>query len=197
MAKNSSAQPLIRKIRDPKLVMRAILGALLAANLIAVGLLRFPPGGSADDLRRQMAVLQKQIAAKGVTLKQTREHALQVKQGRDEGDQFVHDYFLPLRSYSGILNSELQRDAIAAKIKPKPAQLNVQPIEGSDTLQMVSVTASYEGLYPDVLKFVHSIDQSPLLLIIESLNAVPQQGSNMLDVSIKMEAFVRAGEDDQ
>jgi hypothetical protein len=195
MAKNSSGQPALRMIRDPKLVVRAILGVLLAANLIAVGLLRFPPGGSAEDLSRQMAILQKQIAAKRVTLKQTREHALQVKQGRDEGDQFVHDYFLPLRGYSGILNSELQRDALAAKIKPKPAQLSVQPIEGSDTLQTVSIQASYEGLYPDVLKFVHSIDQSPLLLIIESLNAVPQQGSAMLDVSMKMEAFVRG--DDQ
>jgi hypothetical protein len=195
MAKNSSGHPALRMLRNPKLVVRAILGALLAANLIAAGLLRFPPGGSAEDLSRQMAMLQKQIAARQVTLKQTREHALQVKQGRDEGDQFVHDYFLPLRSYSGILNSELQRDALAAKIKPKPAQLSVQPIEGSDTLQTVSIQASYEGLYPDVLKFVHSIDQSPLLLIIESLNAVPQQGSTTLDVSMKMEAFVRG--DDQ
>ena len=45
-----------------------------------------------------------------------------------------------------------------------------------------------------MLKFVHSIDQSPRLLIIESLSAVPQQGSNTLSVSMKIDAFVRTGE---
>lgn len=62
---------------------------------------------------------------------------------------------------------------------------------------MVIITASYEGQYADVLKFVHSIDQSPLLLIIESLNAVPQEGSKLLEVSMRMDAFVRSEEGEE
>jgi Tfp pilus assembly protein PilO len=190
MARNSSGSS--ARIRDPKFAVRVILGVLLAANLIAAGFLRFPPGGSAEDLTRQMASLQRQVANNRTALEQTRQHALAVQEGRDEGDKFVQQYFLPLRTASGTLSSELQRAAAAAKIKPKSTSFAFQPIEGSDSLQTVGITATYEGLYPDVLKFVHSIDQSPLLLIVESLSAVPQQDSKVLEVSMKMDAFVRA-----
>lgn len=190
MAKNSNS-PASLRLRDPKFTVRVILGVLLAANLIAAGLLEFPPGGSPDTLARQIASLNNQIASRRAAFQQTRQHALAVSQGREEGDKFIEQYFLPLRSYSGTINSELQRAAAAAKIKPKGVDMNIQPIEGSDTLGMVSVTANYEGQYADLLKFVHSIDQSPLLLIIESLNAAPQQDSKALSISMKMDAFVR------
>jgi len=196
MARNSSDPgPAIRgRGRDPKAAVRAVLGTLLAANLVAAGLILFPPGGSAEALAQQMAALQVQLAAHRAALEQTRQHAVEVEEGRAEGDKFVADYFLPLRTSDNMLDSELQRAAAAAKIKPKGISFAHEAIEGSDTLQMVSVTATYEGTYSDVLKFVHAIDQSQRLLIIESLSAVPQQGSNTLSVSMKIDAFVRGGE---
>ncbi len=36
--------------------------------------------------------------------------------------------------------------------------------------------ATYEGEYGDLLHFVHEIDKSPSLMIIESLSAAPQAG---------------------
>jgi hypothetical protein len=38
---------------------------------------------------------------------------------------------------------------------------------------------------------VHEIDRSPRLLIIESLTAAPQAGSDDLNVSMKLDTFVR------
>ena len=191
MAKNSSVSA---KPRDPKTIIRAILGTLLAANLIGAGLILFPPGGSAEALARQMASLQNELAAKQAAIEQARAHAQSIDQGRAEGDQFVHDYFFPLRPSDNMITGELQRAAVSAKIKTKNISVDHEPIEGSDTLQMVSVTATFEGLYPDFVKFVHTIDQSPRLLIIDSLSAVPQQGSNSLSVNIKIDAFVRPGD---
>lgn len=195
MAKSFSFS--LSRIRDPRFAVRAGLGVLLAANLIAAGLLKFPPGGSAEDLERQMASLQTQVASQRAALEQTRQHAMAVAQGREEGDKFIQQYFLPIRTAAGTLSGELLKAATAAKIKTKGVQFAPQPIEGSNTLQMVIITANYEGLYPDLLKFVHSIDQSPLLLIIESLNAAPQEGSQTLSISMRMDAFVRGGEGDE
>jgi type IV pilus assembly protein PilO len=194
MPKNSSdPAPVTRgRVRDPKLIVRVILGTLLAANLAAAGLLLFPPGGSAEDLARQMAALQTQLAARKVAIQKAREHAAAVEEGRAEGDQFLSDYFLPMRRAYRAVDSELLRAAAAAKIKPKETAYAAQPIEGSDTLQMLSITATYEGSYQDVLSFVHTIDQSSSMLIIESLSAVPQTGSNVLAVSLKIDTFVRA-----
>jgi hypothetical protein len=195
MLKNSSApNSFTARSRDPRVVVRAILGALLAANLVAAGFLLFPPGGSPEALAKQMAELQTQVAASRATLEQTRQHALQVEEGRAEGDKFLANYFLPLRTSDKTLESELQKAAAASKIKPKGTQYSHEAIEGSDTLQMVSILANYEGAYADVLRFVHTIDQSPMLLIIESLNATPEEGSKTLSISMKIDAFVRSGE---
>ena len=177
--------------RDPKFMFRVILGVLLAANLVAAGFLLYPPGGSAEDLQREMGLLQTQLAVKKAAIQQAREHAAAVEAGRKEGDAFLDEYFLPVRTADNTLVSELQMDAAAAKIKPKEHSFNREPIEGSDTLEMVSITATYEGTYQDVLSFLHAIDQSHRMLIIESLNAVPQQGSNLLAVSMKIAAFER------
>ena len=191
MPKNSSA---VAKPRDPKTIVRAMLGTLLAANLIAAGLMLFPPGGSAEALARQMASLQSELAAKHAAIEQARQHAQSIEEGGGEGDKFVHDYFFPLRPSDNMITGELQRAAVSAKIKTKNISLDHEPIEGSDTLQMVSVTATFEGAYSDVVKYVHAIDQSQRLLIIDSFSASPQQGSNALAVNMKIDAFVRPGD---
>jgi Tfp pilus assembly protein PilO len=178
--------------RDPKFLVRVILGTLLAANLVAAGLLLYPPGGSAEDLGREAASLQTQLTAKQAAIKLARAHAAAVEQGREEGDAFVEKYFLPVRTADKTLISELQMAAAGSKIKPKDHSFNREPIEGSDTLEMLSITATYEGSYHDVMSFLHAIDQSSRMLIIESLSAVPQQGSNTLAVSMKIDAFVRS-----
>lgn len=179
------------QFRNPKMVLRAALGVLVAANLVAAGFVMFPPGGSAEDLRQQLASLQSQIQSRQVVLERTRQHASAVEKGRAEGDEFLNEYFLPSRSHMSSLLTELEEAASKSKIKPREHAYSVEPIEGSDTLSMMTITAAYEGTYSDLMQFVHAIDRSPRLLIIESLNAAPQQGSGVLSVAIKMETFVR------
>jgi hypothetical protein len=56
---------------------------------------------------------------------------------------------------------------------------------------MMTITANYEGTYRNLLNFISELDRSDQLLIIESMSAAPQQGSNMLTVSMKIDAFIR------
>ena len=51
----------------------------------------------------------------------------------------------------------------------------MEPVEGSDTLDMLQISANFEGTYPDLVHFMNLLDKSDRLLIIESLNATPQQ----------------------
>lgn len=182
------------QFRDPKFIIRVILGILVAANLVAGGIYLFPPGGSPEDLERQLAGLKSQIAQSKGLLAQTREYASKVEKGRAEGDKFLNDYFLDRRAVSVALTTTLQEAADAAKIKVREIGFANEPIEGSDSLSMQSVNYSFEGVYRDVLNFVHEIDRSPRFLIIESLNTSPQQGAkDTLTVTMKIDAFVREG----
>jgi hypothetical protein len=177
--------------RDSKTTWRAILGALVAANLAAAGFLMFPPGGSAEELAQQLAVLHSQVAAGRVRLSETRKHVASVEKGRGEGDKFLNEYFLSRRAAYSTLLGELVSAADEAKIKPKEHAYATEPIEGSDSLSMMTITANYEGTYQNLMRFVHRIDQSPRLLMIEALNAAPQQNTGVLNVSMKIDTFVR------
>ncbi len=172
-------------------MVRLVLGILLLANIVAAGLVLFPPGGSAEDLDRQRVTLGAQLRAKQAVLETTRQHAAAVDKGRTEGDQFLSQYFLANRISSSTLLGELQQAASQTKLKARDTTFSMLPIEGSDTLSVESIVAAYEGTYPDVMHLVHEIDRSKKFLMIESLTAAPQQTGDILTVSLKVNAFVR------
>jgi hypothetical protein len=193
MARNSKGQRTVAtgQTRNLKRRVRIILGALLALNLIAAGLLLFPPGGSADDLEREFADLQSQIMQKRALLEHSRLNVTAVEKARGEGDQFLEDYFLSRRTADSTLLSALTTAASKAQIKERDRAQTTEFIEGSDSLSMMTITANYEGTYRNLLNFIGELDRSGPLLIIESLTAAPQQGSNTLTVSMKIDAFIR------
>lgn len=196
MPRNSNPQTAGPKGRDAGVILRIALGVLVVLNLTAAGFVLFPPGGSAEEMEQQLAALQSQVATQSKKLETTRQHVAAVEKGRSQGDQFLSGYFLSRRSAYSTLLGELSDAAQQSQIKPKEHSYATEPIEGSDTLSMMTITGAYEGTYKDLMNFVHQVDQSPGLMIIESLNAAPQAGSNILSVSLKIDTFVRedAGE---
>lgn len=170
---------------------RIALGVLLLAAIGGAWIVMYPPGGSADELQQQLAALESQTAARRALLASTRQHVAAVEQGRTEGDKFLNEYFLARRTAYSTLLSELIDAADRAKIKPKEHAYATEPIEGSDSLSMMSISANYEGTYANLMRFVHEIDRSPRLLIIEALNAAPQQSGGTLNISMKIDTFVR------
>jgi hypothetical protein len=193
MRKNSRAQaPGARgQGQDLKRKIRMVLGSLLALNVIAAGLMLFPPGGSADDLERELATLQSQVAQKRMLLERTRLNVTAIEKARGEGDQFLDKYFLARRTADSALLAGLTAAAAKAEIKERDRAQTTEFIEGSDSLSMMTITANYEGTYRNLLNFIGELDRSDQLLIIESMTAAPQQGSNTLTVSIKIDAFIR------
>lgn len=164
---------------------------LLVLNVVAAGFVLYPPGGSAESLQRQLVALQSQMGKQRDLLEGIRQHASSVEKGRTDGDSFLNEYFLARRTAYAAVVSELGEAARDAKIKEREITFSPEPIEGSDVLSMMTITANYEGSYRDLVSFIRQIDQSPRLLIIESLTAAPQAGGNTLAVSMKIDAFVR------
>jgi hypothetical protein len=72
------------------------------------------------------------------------------------------------------------------------ASYDLQSLEGSTSLQMLSVTAGYEGNYQSLTKLINLLDKSRRLFIIESMQtAVPQQNGQKLTIQLKIDAFIR------
>ena len=179
------------QIKDPRVAVRGVLGVLLLANLVAAVVAFKPFGGSAEDLRRQQAQLGTTLAQMQAHLNQTRALAAKAEQARKAGDAFLDKYTTDRRSASSTIYAELDRAAKESGMKWKPLSLVIDPVEGSDTLQQVTITAAFDGSYPELLKFVNVLDKSPRFLIISRMSASPQQSGSTLSVSFRVDTFVR------
>ena len=179
------------QIKDPRVAVRALLGVLLLANLVAAVVAFKPFGGSAEDLRRQQAQLGTTLGQMQAHLNQTRALAAKAEQARKAGDDFLTQYTTDRRAASSTIYAELDRAAKESGMKWKPLSLVIDPVEGSDTLQQVTITAAFDGSYAELLKFVNVLDKSPRFLIVSRMSASPQQSGNTLSVSFRLDTFVR------
>jgi Tfp pilus assembly protein PilO len=179
------------KMKDPRVAMRAVIGVLLVANLAAAVFAFKPFGGSAEDLRREQEALRSQLAQAQARLATNKRLVEKVQTAREQGDQFLGKYVTDRRTTFSIIVDELNRMAKDAGIKPRDATLTLDPVEGSDTLSMMTISAGYEGNYASLTKFVNLLDKSQRFLIIESMVAAPQQGGQSLVVSLRLDTFVK------
>ncbi len=177
--------------RDPRVVMRIILGVLVAANLIAVWLVVSPPGGSAEDLEGQLQSKRIELQQRKAQLDQSRAHRVQIDKSRTEAQAFETEYFTSRRAASSTFVAELSRAATESGMRPKEHSFLFDPVEGSDVLTMMTITAGYEGTYTDLLEFISHLDRSKKFLILDSLGATPQQNTGLLNVTLKLNAFVK------
>jgi hypothetical protein len=178
-------------MKDPRVSVRAALGTLLLLNLIAAVILFKPWGGSAEDLERQLVTMRQQLPQRQAALAKTKALVQKVEKARLEGDQFMDKYMLNGRNTSSTIIGELDRAATQVSLKPRESQFGVEPIEGSDNLGILTISANYEGAYSNLTKFINELDRSPRFLIIESLQASPQPVGPVINVNFKLKAFIR------
>src|ERR1700691_3109447 len=79
-------------LKDPRVLVRAVLGVLVLANIVAALLAFKPWGGSAEDLARQQADLQQQLTSMQSRLEKTKALVTKPDRARQEGDGFLAEY---------------------------------------------------------------------------------------------------------
>jgi hypothetical protein len=176
-------------------VARLVAIALVLLNLPAVWMVLRPPGGSPEELQTELTDLRAQVRQNRDLLARTRLLATRVESGRSGGQRFMDRYFLDRRSAASTIAGELVDDAKQAGITLRDASYPTEPVEGSDNLSMMTVAANFDGSYADLIHLLDRIDKSSRLLIVDSLQAVPQQGSGKLNIGLRFNVFVREDED--
>ena len=180
----------LASLKDPQVRMRTLLGVLLAANLVAAAFAFHLFDDSPEQVARQVLDTRQQTLRQLKKLNESRQLAGKVDKGREEGTRFISSYMTSRRvTYSTIIK-ELNEKATEAGMKPKDAQIGIEAIQGSDSLDMLIVTAAFEGGYKQLLSFINLLDKSQRFVIIESLAASPQQ-NGFLQVTLKINTFVK------
>jgi hypothetical protein len=164
---------------------------LLLLNLIALFLYLAPPGGTQRELRAESESLKVQLRAARTGTARVESVAAKVQSGSIEASDFGKRYFLRKRlAYDAVL-SELQRMAEESGLKSREAVFAEEPIEGSTDLSVMNATANFEGPYESLMKFLYQVDKSPMLLMLDTLQAAPQQRGGVVNASIRFQAIIR------
>ncbi len=180
---------------EPRFLLRGIMGALLAANLVAAVIAFKPFGGSADDLQREEAALNQQLTGLRDHVAKSKQSVAKMQNARKDTDQFMAKYVTDEHFGASALALELDRIATEAGVRPLSVTYGEQDIEGSDGMKMVSLTGGFEGNYASLAKFINLLDKSPRFLIIEGLQTnAPQQNGAALTVQMKVDTFVNGVE---
>jgi Tfp pilus assembly protein PilO len=177
-------------LKDPRVGMRALILLLLLANLAMAALAFHPFGGSADDLARQKAAKQAQLAALTARARNTRQLVDKVEVARQAVDGFLNKYFMDRATTTSDIWSELDRIATDSGVDLQQTSSQFEEIEGSDTMSMMVMQVGCDGSYQSLTKFVSLLDKSPRFLIIENLHAAPVQNGQKLNVTFKIDTFV-------
>ena len=181
-------------VTDPRFLVRVLLGILLVANLVAAAMAYHVFDASPEALNQQLAAAIAQRQAWQLQLNRTRTLAGSVDRGKQEGEKFLSTYMTSRRHTYSTIIGELTETAKTAGMKAG-ATLSLEPIQGSDDLDMMSVTLTLEGNYAQLMKFVNLLDRSPRFLIIETLTVTPRAKSDILSVSVKLDTFVKEDSD--
>ncbi len=173
--------------------IRLSIGALAVFDLLFY---LFAIGPLADsDRERAMLVnnLRRQVEGRTAEVNKLAAIVEKVEKARTDGDQMLSDVALPRRTAYSMIVSELDGAGRQAGIELRERSYDIEPIEGSDTLSLMTVNVALEGPYENLVKFLGLLDRSPRFMIIENLGASPQQAGNRLNASLKLDAFVQEG----
>jgi type IV pilus assembly protein PilO len=180
---------------DPQFIVRVCLGVLLAANLVAAGFAFHLFDASPEALEQQLAGAVSQQQAEQARLIKGRALAANIDRGKADGEKFLASYMTPRRTAYSTIVGELNQMAQTAGMEKPSGNNSLNPIPGSDDLDMMSITLSAEGKYANLVKFINLLDRSPRFLIIESLTVTPRAKSDILTVNFKLDTFVKDDKD--
>lgn len=177
--------------RGVKFWLRTVGFALSALNGIALFFYLVPPGGSRKELTEESLAVRNQILLARARTGRLGSVAAKVALGNSESGDFETKYFLPKRLAYAAIISEIQRMAKAADFQERDAVYTEEPIEGTADLDLLNCTANYEGTYQNLMRFLHEVDHSPMLLMLENMQAAPQQRAGEINTSIRFQAVIQ------
>lgn len=183
--------PTIDSLKEPKAMVRAGLGLLVAANLVAALFAFHLVGASPEALNRQLAAARVQLQASQMRLNRSRLLTSNIDRGRTESETFLATYLTGRRHTYSTIIGDLTEIAETAGMKMQETTIGLDPIEGSDDLDMMTISANFEGTAGQLVKLVNLIDRSPRFMIIESMQAAPQTKGDLVSVNLKLNVFVR------
>ena len=138
-----------------------------------------------------IATLEEHLSQRSKTVAQLRSVVERAATARSTGDKLIDKITIGRQVAFSTLVAELDVAANKAGIEGRDRTYDIEPIEDSEELRIVRINTNFQGRYENVVRFLNLIDRSEKFLIIESLGASPLATSGSLQVTMRIDTFVR------
>ncbi len=143
------------------------------------------------EMRALIASLDQQVKQKSEALARLRGADEKIASATATGDDLLASLTFERRTAFSQLLTEMGQAAQEAGVEIRETDYASEEVEGNETYGVISITANFRGSYAGLVRFLNLLDRSDAFLIVERLGARPREDTGDLQISMRIDTFVR------
>ncbi len=168
--------------------LKIAIGAMLAADVVAVAVLFSPLVGSEDSRRLEINELKAELTKKTRAVEPLRGMPDKIKLAKDQINGFYQDRFAA--KDSDLLN-ELGKLASANGVRMQQARYKEENAEISGVIP-VAIEGSFSGDYLQLARFINTLERSKMFFDVDSVD-LAGESAGPVKLEIAVHSYLRSG----
>lgn len=169
--------------------LRITVFGLLALDALLLAFLFYRPGLTITEQQADLVRARVRRDAAQSTVAQMLQLREKLQVALQNGDQFAQEHFQARSSGFSAILSDLERRASESDLEPGGITYGLDEQPDQPGWTSVNVTLAVAGEYPDLLRFIHQLEQSDLFWIITSLTVAGDAGQQ-LRMNLQMQTYL-------
>ncbi|MBZ5664325.1 MAG: hypothetical protein LAO30_06935 [Acidobacteriia bacterium] len=168
--------------------LKIAIGAMLVADVVAVGVLLSPLVGSADSRQLQLNLLRVELTKKTREVEPLRGIDKKIVLAKDQIGGFYQDRFVARDS---DLANELGKLAAENGVRIQQMKYKQEEPESSGIVP-VEVEGSFSGDYLQLVRFINTLERSKMFITVDSVD-LAGESTGQVRLEIAMHSYLRSG----
>jgi Tfp pilus assembly protein PilO len=168
--------------------LKVAIGAMLAADVVALAVLFSPLVGSAESRRLQILELRAELTKKNHAVEPLRGMDQKIVVAKDEISEFYKGRFAARDS---DLIDELGKLATANGVRMQQAHYREEDEETAGVVP-VGIEASFSGDYLQLVRFINALERSKMFFEVDSVG-LAGENTGQVKLEIGMHSYLRSG----
>jgi len=175
-------------LRKSRRKLKIAIAAMLAADVVAAGILFSPLVGSADSRTLQINELKAQLTKKTREVEPLRGMPDKIKLAKSQIGGFYKDRFAAKDS---DLTNELGKLASENGIRIQQARYKEEEAESSGVIP-VEIEGSFSGDYLQLVRFINTLERSKMFFDVNSVD-LAGESTGQVRLGITIHSYLRSG----
>jgi len=168
--------------------LKIAIGAMVVADVVAMGILFSPLVGSADSRQLQLNLMRVELTKKNREVEPLRNIDKKLVLAKDQIGGFYKDRFAARDS---DLANELGKLAAQNGVHIQQMKYTQEDVESSGVVP-VEVEGSFSGDYLQLVRFINTLERSKMFITVDSVG-LAGENTGQVRLEITMHSYLRSG----